>query len=464
MTLVRSGGVLVPSGKSATMTWTQAESMPFTSGVSGRHSSYSALYQRHTWVSAATRKLALANARLPRKAYEGQSGDRERLDASHPLAKLVRTPHPRIPAFAFWSWIEAAHTVFGEALLEKQYDRGGRTIQLNPLHPTNLLDVRDNGTRYIVYREGRQLNLPADDFVHFRGLYPNIDNPYRGASPLESLRADLELDFASKASAESLWQRGARPGMIVKHSGNLSEDAQKRLKSDIENRFTGPKNAGRPMILEEGMDVQLLDSSMHASAYIDSRKLTREEVCGAIDVPPPAIHILDRATFSNIDTQKVMLYTETMAPRNTAWASCFNAAVVADSWPDCFVELDMNEILRGDPESQAANLQTLVQSGMYTINEARRAYNMPGVEGGDVSLVNSAVMPLAQALARPVTGSTKLGPLSLRSLMGRLSPITDVTQIDADQICKGLSPAQTDAVQLALMDATDIDHFKQLIS
>jgi phage portal protein BeeE len=49
--------------------------------------------------------------------------------------------------------------------------------------------------------------------------------------------------------------------------------------------------------------------------YIETRKLNREEVCAAYDVPPPVVHILDRATFSNITEQMRSMYRDTMAPR-----------------------------------------------------------------------------------------------------------------------------------------------------
>ena len=47
---------------------------------------------------------------------------------------------------------------------------------------------------------------------------------------------------------------------------------------------------------------------------VETRRLTREECAAAYDVPPPVVGILDRATFSNITEQHIMLYQDTFGP------------------------------------------------------------------------------------------------------------------------------------------------------
>ena len=68
-------------------------------------------------------------------------------------------------------------------------------------------------------------------------------------------------------------------------------------------------------MLEEGMKAEKVELTAEESQYIETRKLNREEVCAAYDIPPPVVHILDRATFSNITENLRSVYRDTQAPR-----------------------------------------------------------------------------------------------------------------------------------------------------
>jgi hypothetical protein len=105
------------------------------------------------------------------------------------------------------------------------------------------------------------------------------------------------------------------PVGVLKHPGELSEGAQTRLRANWESRHSGADNMGGTAILEEGMDAQVIQLTAEEMQYIESRKLNLQEACMVYDVPPPVVHILDHATFSNITEQMRSMYRDTMAPR-----------------------------------------------------------------------------------------------------------------------------------------------------
>ena len=78
----------------------------------------------------------------------------------------------------------------------------------------------DNGT--LTLRD-----IPREDFGDLQGYNP--DSLTRGMSPPEPLRATLENEWAARAATSSFWERGARPGLFLKHPKNLSEPAQRRF-------------------------------------------------------------------------------------------------------------------------------------------------------------------------------------------------------------------------------------------
>jgi HK97 family phage portal protein len=103
------------------------------------------------------------------------------------------------------------------------------------------------------------------------------------------------------------------------------------------------------------MTPQKLSLSAEEAQYIETRKLNREEVCAVYDVPPPVVHILDRATFSNITEQMRSMYRDTMAPRLGLYESVLDTQLRPDFDPrgDLYAEFLMDEVLRGSFEQRA---------------------------------------------------------------------------------------------------------------
>jgi hypothetical protein len=207
------------------------------------------------------------------------------------------------------------------------------------------------------------------------------------------------------------------------------------------------------------MDVTLMPLNVDELQYVESRKLNREEVCAVYDVPPPVVHILDRATFSNITEQMRSMYRDTMAPKlrfieSTLEMELRDGRMGEDREQDfsegVFAEFLMDEVLRGDFEVRVPAIAQAIQTGQLTPNEGRRIENRPPVEGGDVLLVNGALLPL-DALNMPTAApETPVDapleddePLAdvipIRSLMGRLARQKTLDDIDPDQLVQGLN-------------------------
>ena len=120
--------------------------------------------------------------------------------------------------------------------------------------------------------------------------------------------------------------------------------------------------------------------------YIESRKLTREEVAAAYFVPPPMIGILDNATFSNITVQQRMLYTETLGPWLSMIQEEIELQLLKDFEPEpkrFYVEFNLREKLSGAFEERADAIAKAVGGPTMTINEARALDNRPPIDGGD---------------------------------------------------------------------------------
>ena len=411
----------------------------------GWPTAYGAIYRRQLWVYTVVAKRARATARLPLPVYRREALDRPRAD-DHPMAKLLASPNPGLSGFALWVWTSSTYDIYGEAFWLKRRTNGTVT-QLYPLHPQNMTHDADSDTWAFNNGTSTLEHIDNNDLVHFRSFNP--DSQIRGMSPLEPLRSTLENEWAARTATSSFWRKGARPGFVLEHPGQISEAAQARLKAQFDDEHAGATNAGRTLVLEEGMKPQPLSLSATEAQYIDTRKLNREEVCGAYDIPPPVVHILDHATFSNITEQMRSMYRDTMAPHLKGFEAALEVDLRQAEWrnDDIYAEFLMDEVLRGDFE---ARQDALNKASHMTIAEKRKVENLPFVDGTDRIFLNTATMPLdaIDAQAAAVVAQTQAAddalaeviPLSVaRSVMGRLSWQRSLAEVDLNALVDGLN-------------------------
>lgn len=394
--MIISGGELVLADTSPTFArttyWT-----PAGVGLTQIFASYAAIYRKQLWVYVVANKLSLATARLPLKVYERTDSDRTEARDS-PFAKLLRRPNPKHDPFFFWLWTATTKEVYGEALWMKIRGRDGVPAELWPLHPVNVFTRNVDGVlTYYFYGNAStepQFAIPAADIVHFKSYNP--DTTVRGMSPIEPLRQTLLNEDAARRATSSFWLRGARPGTALVHPNTLSDKAAARLKANWEALAAGTDKTGTTVVLEEGMKPERMDLTAEEAQYIDTRKLNREEVCAAYDTPPPAVGILDRATFSNIVEQLRSIYRDTMPTRLGLYESTIDTQLRPDFDPagTLYAEFLLDEVLRGAFEDRATATMSAINSGQLTPNEARALDNRPGLTGGDRLFINSTMIPI----------------------------------------------------------------------
>lgn len=425
----------------------------------GWPSAYAGIYSRQLWVYVVVNKLARATARLPLPVYERGELDRAKRD-DHPMAQLLRKPNPGMSGYDLWLWTSSTRDIYGDTFWLKKR-KGGQVVALYPLHPSSMSN--DEGVWNFDNGKLRLDDIPERDLVRFRHFHP--DSLTRGLSPLEPLRSTLENEWSARAATSSFWQRGARPGTALSHPGTLSEGAAERLKKQYDSLTAGAGNTGATIVLEEGMEPKTLTLTAEEAQYVETRKLNREEVCAGYDVPPPVVHILDHATFSNITEQMRSMYRDTMGGRLPAFEAAIETDLRQVEWPDddVYAEFLMDEVLRGDFETRQ---DALAKASHMTIAEKRKVENLPFIEGTDRIFLNTAVMPLdaidAQAamMARQAPAIAPVGddepladviPLPVaRMVLGRLSWQRSLSDVDLDAATDGLTPADAEAVGKAL--------------
>lgn len=344
---------------------------------------YSALYRAQPMIASVVDKVATSAARLPIRVWDTAPAAGKTLDIVSAYARIVANPSGVLGPQQFYRWTFTTLEIYGEAFWVKIRDpKTGLPVELLPIHPARLVVRRDETGKVVyVYTRGASSagiqEFPAADVVPF--LRYNPDNLMRGMSRLEPLRSTLMNEDATRRAMESWWKRGARPATVLKHPGSLTAGAQARLRQQFDLMHAGADNFGGTAVLEEGLDVQVVQLSAEEMQYIEARKMNLQEVCMVYDVPPPVIHILDHATFSNITEQMRSMYRDTMTPRLSEFESVLDMHLRTEFDPNGTLRasFSLDDVLRGDYETRATATVSLVANGIMKPSEARPLFDLP---------------------------------------------------------------------------------------
>jgi HK97 family phage portal protein len=410
---------------------------------------YAAMWRAQPQVRTVVNFLARNIAQLGLHTYRRVSDtDRQRL-TDHPVAQLLGEPLPRVTTYRLIERLISDLAIYDEAYWIK-WNRDGRRLLL-PVPPTLIRPSEGNWVAPKEYVTAGGIKFDPEQVVHFHGYSP--EDLVVGASPLDALRALLLEESESTKQRAAMWRNGARAtGVLVRPADAepWSPEAKRRFGEMWRTFSQGGGAEGGTPILEDGMTYDQIAIDPQRAQYIESRKLSREEVAAAYHIPPPLVGILDHATYSNITEQHKILYQDTLGPWLTMVQQEVSANLLSDlpDSKDVYVEFNIAEKMRGSFEEQAAAASTATGGPWMTRNEQRARFNLPQLpdgdelitpmnvtEGGMASPRDTAPEPdaLPKARARQVT--TKAGQPS------EASPLDDLREQFATEL-GGLTDAQ----------------------
>jgi len=264
------------------------------------------------------RMIAEAAASVPWLLYDGSREIEE-----HPLLDLLARPNPAQSGIdlmeAFHGYLQTA----GNAYLER-VEIEGEVRELHALRPDRMQVVPgpDGWPEAYVYTvNGRQVRFrqPAEGgapILHLKLFNPV--NEHYGLSPFEAAARAIDIHSAAGAWNKSLLDNAARPSGALIYGGgdggNLSEEQFERLKRELEESFQGAVNAGRPLVLEGGLDWKSMSLSPRDMDFIEAKQEAAREIALTFGVPPMLLGIPGDNTYSNYSESNRSFWRQTVLP------------------------------------------------------------------------------------------------------------------------------------------------------
>jgi HK97 family phage portal protein len=292
-------------------------------------------YRRNVVAYRSIAMIATAAASVPWKLFEAESGEAREV-TQHPLLSLLNQPSPMLAGSAFWEAVHTSRLIAGNAYIQAAGPKNSLPRELHHLRADRVTVIAGKGGVPQAYRY--QVGESATDYpvdrisgqsrvLHLKLFHP-LDDWY-GLSPVEAAAYSIDQHNQASAWNQALLQHGARPtGALIFRGENgqshLSDEQYWRVKRQIEQEFSGPDNAGRPILLEGGLEWKEMSLSPKEMDFTAAKQSSAREIALAFGVPPQLLGIPGDNTYANLKEARLALWEQTVIPALKQVADALN--------------------------------------------------------------------------------------------------------------------------------------------
>ena len=303
-------------------------------------------YRKNAIVYRCVRLIAEAAASVELTTFVG---DQE--ITNHPAKHLLDRPNPREAGRQFMESLYGHLLISGNAYIEAAM-LDAAIHELYVLRPDRMRIIQGASGWPEAYEYtvgGRSIRFAVDEadqcgILHL-SLFDPVDDHY-GMPPLAAAQMALDTHNAASAWNKALLDNAARPSGALVYTadgGNLTDEQFERLKAELESNFQGAMNAGRPILLEGGLDWKPLSMSPKEMDFLEAKAGAAREIALAFGVPPLLLGLPGDNTYSNYAEANRAFWRQTIIPMVKRTFDSF-AHWLEPSFPNLRFEIDLDRI------------------------------------------------------------------------------------------------------------------------
>ena len=294
--------------------------------------------------------------------------DRQQRYDEHPLLNLINRPNAAQGRAELFEALYGQILLSGDGYMEAVSSEG---LESDSTLPLELHVLRSDRMRIIPGSDGWPVGYEYQvggrkhrfegagrhsPVCHIKSFHPQDD--HYGLSPLLAAAQAVDVHNSASAWSKALLDNAARPsGAIVYRSpdgqGTMTSDQYERLLSEMENHHQGARNAGRPMLLEGGLDWKPMGFSPSDMEFQKTKEAAGREIAMAFGVPPMLIGIPGDATYANYQEANRAFFRLTVLPLVNRVVAAVSDWVSDYSGHGMLLKPDLDHLTALAPEREA---------------------------------------------------------------------------------------------------------------
>ncbi|AFJ96063.1 MAG: phage portal protein [Clostridium perfringens] len=289
-------------------------------------------------------------------------------------------------------------------VLGEHFGIGGLYIDRinNDLYPVKIRNIiiDDNGLL-----EGNlnkvlvEFNMPNQEGSCFDRdiiLYkPGISfDGIRAKATKELLWSTLKTNLKGQNYLGKLFDNGLTNKILIQLASDIKDEKElKKIQAKFKRLYD---NDGRFITAPAGYKLETLNLSLADAQFEQIRKLSRREIANCFGLSPSQIGDLEDSNNNNMEMQNLSFLTDTLLIKfqQIEQELDWKYLSTGDRKNGFKCRFKQEVMLRTDPKTQSEIINSYVQSGVYSLNDAKSKLGIPKVEGGDSILVPSGYYKL----------------------------------------------------------------------
>ncbi len=280
--------------------------------------------------------------------------DCERRFEVHPLLGLLRRPNPMQGRAELLEALYGQLLLSGNAYLEAVQGAAALPAELHVLRSDrmSLVPGADGWPVAYDYTVGARkhrfdMTTGLNPICHIRNFHPQDD--HYGFSPMQAAAVALDVHVSASHWSKALLDNAARPSGAIVYKGvdgqsQLSNDQYDRLLNEMASHHQGARNAGRPMLLEGGLDWKPMGFSPSDMEFQKTKEAAAREIAIAFGVPPMLMGIPGDATYANYQEANRAFFRLTVLPLVTKVAANLSHWLSGFSGEEVELKPDLDQV------------------------------------------------------------------------------------------------------------------------
>ncbi|WP_343503862.1 phage portal protein [Alloyangia pacifica] len=306
--------------------------------------------------------------------------------SAHPILRRIAAPNPVQGKAELLESLYGQLLLSGDGYLEAVGSGAGLPSELHVLRSERMRLVPGADGWPIAYEyqvDGRAHRFDVGEspapICHIKSFHPQDD--HYGLSPLQPAAQALDVHNSASRWSKGLLDNAARPsGAIVwtggDGQGSMAQDQYERLVSEMESQHQGAHNAGRPMLLEGGLDWKPMGFSPSDMEFQQTKEAAAREIAIAFGVPPMLLGIPGDATYANYQEANRAFYRLTVLPLAQRVSAALGRWLAEFTGEEVALKPDLDQVpaLSAERETQWRRVS---EAAFLTVPEKRRMLGLP---------------------------------------------------------------------------------------
>lgn len=285
--------------------------------------------------------------------------------------------------------VQSLHTFPSKAVTVKKYVKNGFNVVDADIILTEVTG-NANGKEY-KYKPHELLICLKDseDGLTSKGLL------HYGQNVFDISKSELEF-------ISSIYKNGAMPLGVLKTEGRISGESLEKLKAAWQNLYTGRKNAGKTIVLENGLDYVPLSQKPKDLLVTENKRDNITEICKLFNIQESFLNGVNK--YGSIEQNNIHFLQYTLSPILSAIENGLNKSLLLEKekMQGYFWSVDTSEVLKTTEKEKYDAIKVALDGGVITLNEARYKLNMPTIKDDIMK------WSLGNVLYYPATGEMKV--------------------------------------------------------